>query len=59
VVGGHVAIVRQLAEAGADVGLRGTGAPGFAGKTALDLALARNDSEMVDILHAAEGRRRR
>jgi uncharacterized protein len=58
VVGGHVAIVRQLAEAGADVGLRGTGAPGFAGKTALDLALARKDSEMVDILRAAEARRR-
>jgi hypothetical protein len=38
--------------------LRGTGASGFAGKTALDLALARNDSEMIDILRAAEARRR-
>lgn len=31
-------IARSLLEAGADTTLRGTGAPGFAGKTAADLA---------------------
>jgi ankyrin repeat protein len=38
IVGGHEAVARALAEAGADRELRGTGAPGFAGKTARDLA---------------------
>jgi uncharacterized protein len=41
VVAGHVACARTVARAGADRTLRGTGAPGFAGKTAHDLALAR------------------
>ena len=57
VVRGHVDVVRRLAAAGADVGLRGTGAPGFSDKTALDLAIARDDAQMVDILRAAEARR--
>lgn len=47
VVRGHVDVVRRLTDAGASVSLRGTGAPGFAEKTALDLALARDDPEMV------------
>ena len=38
IVGGHEAVARALAQAGADRTLRGTGAPGFAGKTAQDLA---------------------
>jgi ankyrin repeat protein len=38
VINGHAEIVRILAEAGADAQIRGTGAPGFWGKTALDLA---------------------
>jgi ankyrin repeat protein len=38
VLGGHATTVRILVDAGADRTLRGTGAPGFAGKTALDLA---------------------
>lgn len=38
IMGGHEAVARALAQGGADQGLRGTGAPGFAGKTARDLA---------------------
>src|SRR5262245_57944496 len=56
VVRGHGEIVRILADAGADVTLRGTGAPGFAGLAALDLAVAKNDREMIDLLAAAERR---
>jgi uncharacterized protein (DUF924 family) len=52
VVAGHPEVVRLLAHAGADRSLRGTGAPGFAGKTARDLALARGlddlAAELVD-----------
>jgi uncharacterized protein len=40
VLAGHVEVARLLARAGADLRLRGTGAPGFAGKTAQDLAVA-------------------
>jgi uncharacterized protein len=50
VVNGHVDVVQTLVRAGANLELQGTGAPGFAGKTALDLARARDDQEMVDIL---------
>lgn len=41
VVAGHADVARLLARAGADRSLRGTGAPGFAGKTAYDLAIER------------------
>jgi ankyrin repeat protein len=34
----HEPVVQLLLEAGADTGITGTGAPGFAGKTALELA---------------------
>ena len=47
---GHVEVVRLLAKAGADLTSRGSGAPGFAGKTALDLALARGDQDIIEIL---------
>ena len=50
VVRGHVEVVRKLATAGADLSSQGTGAPGFAGRTALDLAVARDDAEMIAIL---------
>jgi hypothetical protein len=53
VVRGHVDVVRKLTDAGASVSLRGTGAPGFSEKTALDLAVARGDREMVEILRSA------
>ena len=53
VVYGHVGIVRALVAAGADTDLKGTGPPGFWGKTALQLAVDRGDAEMVRILGAA------
>jgi ankyrin repeat protein len=53
VIGGHAGVARQLKNAGADVTLRGTGAPGFAGKTALDLAIARDDHRIIEILRPA------
>ena len=52
VIGGHTEVVRILAAAGANICLRGTGAPGFAAETALDLAIARGDSDMIEILRA-------
>ena len=50
VINGHTEIVRILADAGADTAIRGTGAPGFYGKTALDLAEAAGRKEIVSIL---------
>jgi hypothetical protein len=38
VVGKHDEIARNLVRAGADVDIEGSGAPGFARKTAADLA---------------------
>ncbi|MFZ5877216.1 MAG: ankyrin repeat domain-containing protein [Nitrospirota bacterium] len=46
VVAGHPDIARLLAKVGADLALRGTGAPGFANKTAYDLAVERGMSEV-------------
>jgi hypothetical protein len=50
VVRGHAAVVRTLAEAGASLSLRGTGAPGFAGKTAVDLASGIGDPALIEAL---------
>jgi ankyrin repeat protein len=47
VTAGHKEIARVLARAGADLRLRGTGAPGFAGKTAADLAGARGWNDLA------------
>ena len=47
IIAGHAEVVRGLAKAGADLSLRGTGAPGFAGKTAFDLAIGRGMSELA------------
>jgi ankyrin repeat protein len=52
VLNGHAEVVRILVRAGANLALRGTGAPGFSGKTALDLAIGRAEKEMIDILTA-------
>ena len=49
IVAGHADVAGLLADAGTDLGLRGTGAPGFAGKTAYDLAVERG----MDALSAA------
>lgn len=46
VVAGHAEVAHLLAKAGADLTLRGTGAPGFAGKTAYDLAVERSMLEL-------------
>ena len=46
VVAGHEEVVRILADAGTDLSLRGTGAPGFAGKTPYDLAVERDMREL-------------
>jgi len=45
-VAGHAEVARLLADAGTDLSLRGTGAPGFAGKTAYDLAVKRDLREL-------------
>jgi ankyrin repeat protein len=47
VVAGHEEIALALARAGADLTLRGTGATGFAGKTAADLAAERGWNELA------------
>ena len=47
VVAGHPEVVHLLVRAGADRSLRGTGAPGFAGKTAHDLAVARGWTDLA------------
>jgi uncharacterized protein (DUF924 family) len=47
VVAGRPEMARHRARAGADPSRRGTGAPGFAGKTARDLALARGDDALA------------
>jgi len=51
VVAGHAEIARRLARAGADRTIRGSGAPGFAGKTAYDLAVARDMKALCEELH--------
>src|SRR5512138_2094421 len=53
VVRDEPAIVRILATAGADLSIRGSGAPGFHGKTALDLAEAAGRGEIAAILREA------
>ena len=50
VINGRDAIVALLVDAGADRSIRGRGAPGFAGKTALDIAAAGNRAIMVALL---------
>ena len=50
VIAGHSEVARTLVEAGADVTLRGSGTPGFAGRTARDLAAARGDGDLARLL---------
>lgn len=50
VVRGHAGVVRVLVGAGASLDPKATGAPGFAGQTARDLARARADREVLDAL---------
>jgi ankyrin repeat protein len=54
VVNGHAEVARILVAAGSDLTLRGSGAPGFAGKRALDLAVDRGDDDLVALLDRGE-----
>lgn len=56
VVAGHEEIALALARAGADLTLRGTGAPGFADKTAADLATARGCRHLATALSPLQKR---
>ena len=49
-INGHLGIVEALVSAGANVRLEGGGAPGFAGKTALDLAEDMKRDEIAELL---------
>jgi ankyrin repeat protein len=55
IVGGHPDIARLLLRAGADRSLRGNGAPGFARKTASDLARERGLLDLAAELSPATG----
>lgn len=57
VINGRDAIVGILVDAGADRSIRGTGAPGFDGKTALDIAEAGNRVIMIALLRDANAAR--
>ena len=50
VIAGHAEIVRLLVDAGANTTLRGSGAPGFHGRTALDLAVAAGRHDLAEWL---------
>lgn len=50
---GHADVVRVLVGAGANLELRGSGAPGFAAKTAYDLAVARGDAAVIEALRTS------
>ena len=56
VIRSHVDVVRVLVDAGADLQVRGTGAPGFHGKTALDLAEGLGSEVMVEIIRGRSDR---
>jgi ankyrin repeat protein len=58
IVRGHAAAARALIEAGANLLIRGSGPPGFEGKTALDLAEARGDREIADLIRRAASQQR-
>ena len=53
VIRGHVDVARVLIDAGADLRVQGTGAPGFHGKTAWDLAMARESEPMKELFRRA------
>ena len=53
IVAGHVAVARLVTRAGADLHVKGSGAPGFSDKTAYDLAIAREMSELYAELERA------
>ena len=58
VIAGHQEIAQALARAGADLTLRGTGAPGFVGKMGVDLAAARGWNDLAIELDPEKPRKR-
>lgn len=56
VINRHAGIARQLVDAGADTLIRGSGAPGFLGKTAVDLADGEGLTDLAAYIARAEGR---
>ncbi len=54
VIRGHRWVAQSLVNAGADVTVRGSGAPGFEGKTAIELAAVRGYDDLVEILRRAD-----
>ena len=50
VIGGHLGIVEKLVQAGASTSIRGSGAPGFSDKTALDMAIEQGRADIADVL---------
>ena len=52
---GHIDVAQALLAAGADPTLRSAGAPGFNGKTALDLARDNEDPQLVELLSMTSG----
>ena len=52
-INGHYLVARLLVEAGADTRITGTGAPGFAGRTALDLANNLGRESIAQVLRGA------
>jgi ankyrin repeat protein len=59
VIADHPEIARALVRAGADTSVTGTGAPGFHGKTAGDLALDRGDKRLARFIAEADRGRSR
>jgi len=53
VIAGHTRIVEKLVRAGANTSLRGSGAPGFKDKTALDLAVEQGRADMADLIRGS------
>jgi hypothetical protein len=58
IVNRHQSVARDLVDGGADLSLRGSGAPGFAGKTAHDLAFESGQPDLANHIRLAERRRR-
>ena len=50
VISGHANVVRVLVRAGADLEIQGTGAPGFRGKTAMELAMEQGRTDLISAL---------
>ena len=54
-INGHYLVAQLLVEAGADTRITGTGAPGFAGRTALDLANNLGRESIAQVLRDTGG----